>query len=687
MVRSPKTIEQNRLEKVWEQYIDTGTLDLGQVNNTIAASWERCRSASVNPIGGKCSRVYNNDYLQEFRESNRKLLDIATPMVESIYHSIQGSGFMVVLINKEGIILKTMGDHEALANAEKLNFYSGANWTEESVGTNAIGTCLAAGIPIQVTGAEHFCSNHHAWTCSAAPIRSPGGRVLGCLDISGPYEKMHTHTLAIVVAAASAIENQLRKELTSKELSSALSYYKAVVNSIPDGLLSVSAEGIITDVNTTACRILGLPLQKIKGQRADQVLRSVVSLKDILTLGQGRYSEEFFVDTPQGGLRCKAHARVFAGAGKKAGGAVVFIREVSTGNGPEAVGRQREAVNRSWGGHGPYTGNGKQEDPVRVSGGRSRASFSFKDIIGLSRQIRQAVNLSIRAAAGCSTVLLLGESGTGKEIFAQAIHNAGHRRDGPFIPVNCASFPGGLVQSELFGYSDGAYTGARRGGQPGKLEMADGGTLFLDEIGDMPLDMQANLLRVIQEKTVMRIGGNQFIPVDVRIIAATNKDLHQEVKNRNFREDLFYRLNVLTIQIPPLRDREGDVELLIEHFNTSLSAGLGIKVKEIDPAAMEILNRYHWPGNIRELMNVLEQAITFAEEKVIRECHLPQYLFTACRQSAGKARQVAPLEQMEIDVIRETLSHFKGNISRTAKALGIGRNTLYVKLNKYKIQI
>ncbi|MHB8918626.1 MAG: sigma-54-dependent Fis family transcriptional regulator, partial [Desulfocucumaceae bacterium] len=309
MVRSPGTMDQHRMEKHWEQYIDTGTLDLGQVNNVIAASWGRCRSASVNPIGGMCSRVHNDDYLQDLRESNRKLLNIATPMVESIYHSIQGSGFMVVLVNKEGIVLKTMGDRETLGNAEKLNFYSGANWTEESVGTNAIGTCLAAGIPIQVTGAEHFCSNHHAWTCSAAPIGSPGGRVLGCLDISGPYDRMHTHTLAIVMAAARALENQLCKELTSKELSSALSYYKAVVNSIPDGFLSVNDEGIITDVNTPACRILGLPLKRLKGQRADHVLRSTGGLKDILTSGQGRHSEKFFIDTPRGRLRCEAYAR------------------------------------------------------------------------------------------------------------------------------------------------------------------------------------------------------------------------------------------------------------------------------------------------------------------------------------------------------------------------------------------
>jgi len=689
VVGSPKTVEWIRLEKLWGQYIDSGTLDLSNLNNTIAASWQRCRSASVDPTGGTCSKVkvYDGEQLGQLLESNKMLLEISSPMVESVYHSVQGSGFMVVLVNKEGIVLKTLGDHKTLANAQLLNFYAGANWTEESVGTNAIGTCLAAGIPIQVTGPEHFCSSHHSWTCSAAPIYSPTGQVLGCLDMSGPYEKMHPHTLGMVTAAARAIDNQLRKELTNMELSSTLKHLEAVVNSISEGILHINSDGIITGANIPACKLLSRPFKELMGQKADNVLGAANSLKQVLTASQGHHKEDIFIDTPGGPLRCTASARPITNHEKAPNGAVVIIREILTVNELEAGGRQPEYGNKTRGIHILDVKNEKSDDESRIKGGRDQACFSFKDIIGRSQQIHAAVDLAVRAAAGCSTVLLLGESGTGKEVFAQTIHNASGRRNGPFIPVNCASMPVGLVQSELFGYSDGAFTGAKRGGQPGKFEMANGGTLFLDEIGDMPLDIQANLLRVLQEKAVMRVGGNKIIPVDVRVIAATNKDLYREVLNRNFREDLFYRINVLTIEIPPLREREEDLDLLIEHFLANLSAKLGKIVNKIEPSAMKLLSQYHWPGNVRELANVLEQAVIITDENIIKACHLPRYLSRACHQSTSNARQVSSLEQVEMNAIMETLAHFKGNISKTAKMLGIGRNTLYVKINKYKIQL
>lgn len=690
VVGSPMTTEWSRLEKLWGQYIDSGTLD-NNLNDTIAASWQRCRSASVDPNGGTCSKIYDGEQLRQLLESNKTLLEIASPMVESVYQSVQGSGFMVVLVNKEGIILKTFGDHKILEKAQLLNFHAGANWTEESVGTNAIGTCLATGIPIQVTGPEHFCSSHHSWTCSAAPIHSPSGQILGCLDMSGPYEKIHPHTLGMVTAAGWAINNQLRKELTSMELSSTVNHLEAVVDSISEGVLHISSDGKITGANIPACKLLSRPFKELVGQKTDYVLGAANVLKRVLTAGQGHYQEDIVIDTPVGPLRCTVTAKPIANHEKAPNGAVVILRKNLTVNELGAGGRQLEYENKT---RGIYILDVKNEDPdnkSRIIGEKDQACLPFKAIVGRSRQICAALDRATRAAAGCSTVLLLGESGTGKEVFAQAIHNASGRRNGPFMPVNCASMPAGLVQSELFGYSEGAFTGAKRGGQPGKFEMANGGTFFLDEIGDMPLDIQANLLRVLQEKAVMRVGGNKIIPVDVRIIAATNKDLYREVLNRNFREDLFYRINVLTIEIPPLREREGDLDLLIEHFLAKLSARLGKIVNKIEPSAMELLSQYHWPGNVRELANILEQAMIITDENIIKASHLPRYLSRACPQSTSNARKnstlVGSLEQVEINAIKETLAHFQGNISKTAKALGIGRNTLYVKINKYKIQL
>ncbi|SHJ10377.1 sigma-54-dependent Fis family transcriptional regulator [Desulfofundulus thermosubterraneus] len=561
MSTSPQLAVQKRMVKNWERFINSGTLDLCDVRSTVATSWQRCKIAGVNPVGGICKRILSDNRIEQLEEENKMLLDVARPIIKSVYNIVQGSGFMVVLTNSEGIILETMGDGKTLAMADRLNFFRGADWTEESVGTNAIGTCLVTGVPIQITGAEHFCTNHHLWTCSAAPIRNPGGLILGCLDMSGPYDKMHPHTLGLIVAAAQAIEKELCREMLKREWNS------------------------------------------FKGVQVD-------------------------------GVPAFPHGQ-------------------------------------------PAAGNA----------GAYRARFTFDDIIGTSRQIRAAVNLARRAAACSSTVLLLGESGSGKEIFAQAIHNGGDRRNGPFIPVNCASLPAGLIQSELFGYSDGAFTGARRGGQPGKFEMAHGGTLFLDEIGDMPLEMQANLLRVLQERNVTRVGGKKAIPVDVRIIAATNKDLFREVQKGNFREDLFYRINVLTIEIPPLRERAEDLSLLIRHFLAGISARVGKNLAGIDPAAMEILLSHRWPGNVRELANVLEQAIIFADGPVIQPGHLPRYLTGGSRRPVVGLGQVVTLEQMEINAIKEALAVFRGNITRTAKALGIGRNTLYEKIKKYGISL
>lgn len=559
MSNSSELVERHRLEKVWEKYVYKEKNDLQDVKSVIASSWYRCSLASVSPTGGVCSLIRDDDTMQRLVASNRLLINSAVPVLESIYHSIHGSGFMMVLVSKEGIVLKSMGDNKALTSAERINFYRGADWTENSVGTNAIGTCLATGMPVQVTGAEHFCSTHHSWTCSAAPIHDTAGNIIGCLDISGPFEKIHPHTLGIMVAASKTVESLLHR-------------------------------------------------------------------------------------TPPP----ESTNRIYGG-----------WEEKKLGNQPAVVAKP----------------------------GGNPALYSFADIIGKSRQIHTAIKLAQKAVSHSFTVLLTGESGTGKELFAQAIHNAGSCSNRPFIPVNCASMPEGLIQSELFGYSDGAFTGARRGGQPGKFEMANGGTLFLDEIGDMPVDMQANLLRVLQDKTVVRVGGNKPIPTNARIIAATNKDLFKEVQEGNFREDLFYRINVLSIEIPPLRKREGDLNLLIDYFLAKISNKIGKKVNSIEPDVMDILHHYRWPGNVRELANVLEQALIITEENIIRTCHLPGYILATYNCSEENKWQPKTLTQMEKTMIKEALSRLNGNISKTARMLGIGRNTLYEKMKKHNIKV
>jgi transcriptional regulator with PAS, ATPase and Fis domain len=312
-----------------------------------------------------------------------------------------------------------------------------------------------------------------------------------------------------------------------------------------------------------------------------------------------------------------------------------------------------------------------------------RATYTFANLIGKNSKFLSSVNLAKAAAHSISNVLLVGESGTGKEIFAHSIHNASNRKSGPFLAINCAALPRNLVESELFGYAEGAFTGAKKGGNPGKFELADGGTLFLDEIGELPLEFQAILLRVLQEKLITRIGGKKLIPVDVRIIAATNKNLEEEIKKANFRQDLYYRINVLTINIPPLRERPEDIIILANHFLNKLNLRLDKKVKHIDKEVIELFTKYHWPGNARELQNILERSLNIATSDHISTAVLPEKIISLKQEKSNTG--LVPLEKYEKELILTLLNENKGNRTKVAQKMGISRTSLYRKLNKYKI--
>lgn len=319
----------------------------------------------------------------------------------------------------------------------------------------------------------------------------------------------------------------------------------------------------------------------------------------------------------------------------------------------------------------------------------SSARYSFNSIIGRSEKLKEAKYLAEKAAQTNSNVLIRGESGTGKELFAHAIHSCSYRAPKPFVKINCAAIPSELLESELFGYEEGAFTGARRGGKIGKFESANGGSIFLDEIGDMPLAMQAKLLRVLQEKEIERVGGVRNIEVDVRIIAATHRNLEEMVAKGEFREDLYYRLNVMNIQIPSLRERPEDIPIIALHLLEKLSEQVGNYVAGISKEAMNGLKQYSWPGNVRELENVLERTIILVDYgKEIQEVHLPMYL-----RKAEKSRFVPRgkelkeiLEAAEREAILDCLHQTGGNRSETAKILNISRSSLYERLWKYGIE-
>ncbi|MCL6635411.1 MAG: sigma 54-interacting transcriptional regulator, partial [Peptococcaceae bacterium] len=306
---------------------------------------------------------------------------------------------------------------------------------------------------------------------------------------------------------------------------------------------------------------------------------------------------------------------------------------------------------------------------------------------GRSPRIEMLKAVAVKVARSASTVLLLGESGTGKELFAHAIHNASPRCLGPFVRVNCAALPENLLESELFGYQEGAFTGAKKGGKTGKFELADGGTIFLDEIGDMPLNMQAKILRVLQEREIERVGGSRPVKVDVRVIAATNRNLEEMVRKKQFREDLFYRLNVVTMEIPPLRERVEDIPLLVDFFLKKLARRLGCGRKKMSGDALAVLLHHRWPGNIRELENVLERALNIMEGDTVTPACLPYYLVK--NDLAGAAGQIGPLkealEAYEKAILERALALAGGNKLTAARMLSLSKSTFYEKIQRYNL--
>lgn len=314
--------------------------------------------------------------------------------------------------------------------------------------------------------------------------------------------------------------------------------------------------------------------------------------------------------------------------------------------------------------------------------------ITFEDIIGKSSEITRVKDYAKRIANGKSTVLIQGESGTGKELFARAIHYESDRKNRPFVAINCTAIPENLIESELFGYEEGAFTGARKGGKIGKFELANKGTVFLDEIGDMPLNLQAKLLRVLQENMIERVGGNSSIPVDVRIIAASNKSLEEMVKEREFREDLFYRLNVIPIHLPPLRARISDIEILANTFLEKFNKKLNRYIRAIDPSVIELFKCYSWPGNVRELENVIEYGVNMASGSTIRVCDLPRRLKgNDSGEEPHEEEVITPIRELERAEIEKAVKIF-GNtsegIERAAEALGISRATMYRKIRSYE---
>ncbi len=662
-------IYQDHVLPSWKNYI-SGKNHSGTLRPQIVESWTRCRKMGVNPYDLTGHTKLDEEALQETLAEKQELVTVAKPFMTNLYKFVQGSGFVVVLTDERGYIMEMFGDQDTLNNPMTNDFYLGASWREQEVGTNAIGTALALAAPIQVSGAEHYCQKHHALTCSAAPIFDDCGRIVGILDMSGASYTSHLHTLGMVVAAAEAITAQLDIRRKNQELALTNRRLTNIFNTMSDGVLMIDEHGVVNQLNPAAKNILNRTEQEVVGTSIDKLFGGKTTLTWRMLRAKEPYEDvELMVDIKKSTIHCLASGEPLTdGQGRVIGGVIVLrpIKQI------------QNLVNRF---SGYY------------------ATLQFSDIVGQSDETLEAVRVASLAATTLANILLRGESGTGKEIFAQAIHNKSEQRSGPFLALNCGVIPRELIGSELFGYVEGAFTGAKRGGKPGKFELASGGTLFLDEIGDMPLDQQIALLRVLQEKHVTRIGSDKVIPVNVRIICATNRNLLQEVDKGTFRQDLYYRLNVISISLPPLRNRVKDISLLFRHFLDKIGQDRGCKY-DVDPEVLVCLEQYHWPGNIRELQNLVQRAVSLTESEVITMAQLPAEIHSplqpayqpvptlhsqTLRTNVGREQWRQQLGEVECQRILLALSKHGGNISMVARELGISRNTLYRKLRLYAI--
>ncbi|MEW9123990.1 MAG: sigma 54-interacting transcriptional regulator [Thermotaleaceae bacterium] len=647
----------------WRTFTEKSILERELIRPVIADSWLRSQAYGIDPYTKIIEVKLTEKSLFNRIDSYKDLLETVEPYINSLYKLVNGSGLIVRLADEEGYILASIGDEELIKECGNLNIFLGCCVREDVIGTNAIGTALAIGEAIQVFAAEHFCRQYHGWTSSAAPIKGTAGRIIGVLSVTGSHEKVHPHTLGMVVAACEAIENQLKFNRMNRRLMLANQHFRAIMESISDGLISVNNEGKIMDINLMARKLLNVSEKQVLLKSIALILtkESENKINKVLENGRGLIEEEFCFKMKNGKmLFCITTVTPIKDqVSNKVEWIVMTFRELK---------KVHNLINKIVG---------------------SEARFVFEDILGDSHQILETKRIAIIAARNNSTVLLQGESGTGKELFAQAIHNSSSRKNGPFIFINCGAIPRELVASELFGYVEGAFTGAKRGGHPGKFELADGGTIFLDEIGDMPLDAQVSLLRVLETKEIVRVGGHNVIPVNVRVIAATHKDLREEVEKGNFRQDLYYRLNVTPIQIPPLRQRKEDLKLLIDYFIEKFSKTFYKDITGISNSFYSILKNYDWPGNVRELQNVLQQIMNYVDDgEVLGPQHIPTSFSTTKASSKVSAiKALMSLDEVEKKAIIETLEKLEGNIAQTAKILGISRSSLYRKLEKYKIQM
>ncbi len=646
--------------------------------DVVAESWRRClNDYQLHPDKPRVPSFLARVELEEHRARCADVIACARYEMTTLYQQLGDAESAVVLTDTNGVIVHMVSSPEFASQVGPLGLRVGGVWSETEAGTNGMGTCLAAAGPVTVQRDDHFFTQFTQLTCSAVPVFDPSGDIAAVLDVTSRSGLMQQHLLVLLGMTARMIENRLIDQRFRNAHPLHFHSRPEFVYTLHEGKLAVDDDGRILAANRSALFQLGMQsMDEVRSRRIEDLFQT--SLEDMLA----RSSSSSF--HPVVTYRANAALRFFAVMRRPAAQGAVAPNPVA----PAAAQPPLSIV------------------PARTPPRRAAAVQASDSVVTFDDpRLVAHLDTARRVIARRTPVLLCGETGSGKEVFARAVHEASPHAGGAFVAVNCASLPETLIESELFGYRAGAFTGAVRSGRRGKILQADGGTLFLDEIADMPLELQARLLRVLDERHVTPLGTEEVIPVDFQLISASHQHLPSRVREGRFREDLFYRLAGVELQLPPLRERSDRRELIRRVLQAEGGAQATLTA-EAERALLE----HPWPGNIRQLCHVLRTAAALADGAPIAREHLPSMQAQPVAPSLRPAPVVDapqpdvlpgeqasdnevppvklnPIQANERQVLLQMLKQHRWNVSNVAKALDVSRNTLYRKLHKLHIEV
>ncbi len=657
-MQSLKVEASNRIEQAWEEFTDTGDIDAASIRKVIRQSWVNSRKLGIDHETERAPTGICTDQIQHLLKTE-DLTRAGISTMNKLEDILHDTKHVVALADANGHILYSVGHTQVREKLENINFRPGGAWSESVVGPNGVGTPLALGRPELVMGNEHYCKGWKPWVCYGAPVLDATGKhIKGAIDITGPVEQLSQESMALAISVALSVQSGLaiiqygRRDQLREEA-------KLLFERWPnDGIIVLDENGCIVEFNSRALRMLKLENFNLLNHSITALIPSV----------NGSVSECF---DNKSNIELEVHAHERELCSEK-----LHVKLKPVINNNQSIGVCLILTDSA-----AATPDKTKSKPVKKL---LQARYSFDDIKGKSESFVKTVDLARACAQDRlqNNVLLIGDTGTGKELLAHSIHSASIRGDSPFIAVNCAAIPNELIESELFGYQSGAFTGARKSGMKGKFESAHTGTLFLDEINSMSIDMQAKLLRVLDSMEISRVGSSSPVQVDVRVIAAANRDIYAAIEEGRFRSDLFHRISVLEIDIPNLSARGNDIIQLAEYFIDRECMASKRSPLSMDKQVKQILLDYSWPGNVRELHNVCMRWVLTVQAKSIQRKDVPEKII----QGAINTRPATHASNLHVhgdELIKLTLEKTNNNIAKAARILGIDRSTIYRRSRKW----